>query len=81
MTWQDLDRLNIEYVKDLYSRYLSEWLSSNYSHMPPMDFTSYIEDLQQCEQCGEWEEELNDTEGLVNGGYGMICDSCWEDRG
>lgn len=38
-------------------------------------------DLKQCIQCEniELEEDMFDTEGIVNGGIGYICESCKED--
>jgi hypothetical protein len=37
--------------------------------------------LRKCHICNEWfeEDDLNDTEGLVNGGLGYVCDQCMED--
>lgn len=35
--------------------------------------------LQQCACCGEWFEKLNDTEGLINGNIGYVCDQCFKD--
>ena len=35
--------------------------------------------LYTCPQCGELVEELFDTEGLLNGGIGKVCEQCIED--
>ena len=35
--------------------------------------------LQQCDCCEEWFEELNDTEGMINGNIGYVCDQCFKD--
>lgn len=40
-----------------------------------------LTELEQCDCCGEWFEELNDTSGLVNGDIGYICDQCLKDNG
>lgn len=39
-------------------------------------------DVQKCNTCDnyELEEDLNDSEGMVNGNVGMICDQCLGDR-
>jgi len=38
-------------------------------------------DLEKCEMCGEYNlsEDLRDTEGMVNGGIGYVCESCIND--
>lgn len=40
-----------------------------------------LEEIQQCEICGEWfnEEELTDTTEYINGGCGYCCDQCIQD--
>lgn len=40
-----------------------------------------LTELEQCDCCEEWFEELNDTEGLVNGNIGYVCDQCLKDSG
>ena len=37
-------------------------------------------DLEQCDCCEEWFEELHDTEGLTNGNIGYVCDQCFKDN-
>ena len=39
-----------------------------------------IIELEQCDCCEEWFEELYDTEGLINGGIGFICEQCFKDN-
>lgn len=39
-----------------------------------------LEELEQCNLCGEWFNELTDTEGLINGGVGYVCEQCLEDN-
>lgn len=38
-------------------------------------------DLEKCEMCGSYNlsEDLRDTEGMVNGGIGNVCESCIND--
>jgi len=38
-------------------------------------------DLEKCEMCGSYNlsEDLRDTEGMVNGGIGYVCESCIND--
>ena len=40
-----------------------------------------IEELQKCDICHEYflEDELVDTEGMLNGGVGYACEQCIED--
>ena len=40
-----------------------------------------IEELKTCDICGEYnrEEDLEDTEGAVNGGIGYLCPQCIQD--
>lgn len=40
-----------------------------------------IEEMQECDYCGEWnlEEDLTDTEGLTGGGVGVYCCQCIKD--
>ena len=42
----------------------------------------YIDDLYICDICEnvEHEEFMHDTEAIVNGGVGYICESCMRDR-
>ncbi len=49
----------------------------------PICGSSNIEEMQECDYCGEWnkEDDLEDTEGLVGGGIGYLCPQCIEDCG
>lgn len=40
-----------------------------------------IEEMKECDYCGEWfkEDDLEDTEGAVNGGIGYLCEQCLQD--
>lgn len=38
-----------------------------------------IKKLEQCDCCGNYFEELIDTEGMVNGGIGYLCEQCCKD--
>ena len=40
------------------------------------------EELRKCDICDEWfsEDELEDTEGMINGSVGWCCEQCIEDR-
>jgi hypothetical protein len=40
------------------------------------------EDKEYCPLCNEemLDDYKVDTEGLINGGIGIICEQCWEDR-
>ena len=39
-----------------------------------------VEELVLCESCQEYckEDELHDTEGMINGGIGYVCEQCME---
>lgn len=50
-----------------------------YDVCPFCESTNYIE-LDLCECCGEWVDGLTDTEGMINGGIGMVCDQCLENN-
>ncbi len=41
-----------------------------------------IEELMQCDICGEFfeEDELIDTDGMVNGSVGYVCEQCLHDN-
>lgn len=38
--------------------------------------------MEQCNICKEWfeEDELIDTEGMINGSVGKVCEQCLEDN-
>ncbi len=38
--------------------------------------------IVKCPECGQlvFEDELIDTEGMVNGGIGKVCEQCIEDK-
>lgn len=40
-----------------------------------------IEEMRECDQCGEWTREcdLEDSEGLVGGNIGYLCPQCIQD--
>ncbi len=40
-----------------------------------------IEEMKECDRCGEFfrEDDLTDTEGLVGGGIGDLCFDCMRD--
>ena len=38
-----------------------------------------IKELEQCECCGNYFDELIDTDGMVNGGVGYLCEQCCKD--
>lgn len=40
-----------------------------------------IEEMKECDYCGEYnkEDDLQDTEGAVNGNVGYLCPQCIED--
>lgn len=73
MTWKDLTSENIERIKQLYIDYLVKIHS-----FKALSFEDFIEGLEQCSMCGEYELSANmfDTEGMIDGGIGLICPDC-----
>lgn len=53
-----------------------------YTVCPNCQSEGYLE-AKECDCCGEYffEEELTDTEGMVNGGVGYVCPGCLENGG
>lgn len=47
----------------------------------PICSSENIDELQVCDACGEFcqADELQDTEGAINGGIGYVCPQCIED--
>ena len=43
------------------------------------NFEDYLDELVKCEQCDEINErdKMIDTEQIVNGGVGLICEECY----
>ena len=76
MTWKDLNPQNIIEIKILYCNYLHK----NIGNPDRFSFEEYIENVEQCAMCGEydWSDNLIDTEGMINGGIGLVCESCRE---
>ena len=59
---------------------------SDYINLPTAEeslkaIVSHLEDLKECDVCGnvETDEYMHDTETMVNGGIGVICESCMRD--
>jgi hypothetical protein len=44
------------------------------------DAKNILENFSRCSSCDEWydRDELIDTEMMVGGGVGMVCESCVE---
>lgn len=44
-------------------------------------FEDFLEELTKCSACHNWikDDELEDTEGRLNGGIGRVCEQCIED--
>lgn len=53
-----------------------KWQKKTYTQL-----FDYIDDLYICDMCGEVEHEefMTATETMVNGGIGIICESCMRD--
>lgn len=71
------------YRNDSERRDLIEFLDENFD-VEGMDeelLITYIELYHKCAVCGEWtlEGDLYDTEGVIDGGIGEVCEQCWED--
>ena len=66
-----------EQIKDIIYDYLKKPLS----YRAKYGFEDYIEDLEKCSNCENVEEKdkMFDTEGIVDGGVGLVCESCFND--
>jgi hypothetical protein len=47
-----------------------------YENELPMEL---IDDVDYCDNCGEIDHEFTDTEGMIDLGIGVICNSCLRD--
>lgn len=47
-----------------------------------VSFEFYLQDYSRCESCENWflYDDLTDTEGMLNGGIGKVCEQCLEDN-
>lgn len=74
MSWMDLNQQNITEIKILYSQYVAK----NIGNVNRLSFEEFIGDIEQCSMCGCYElrDNLIDTEGMANGGFGLVCESC-----
>lgn len=82
MNYKQINKYNIEQIKDYYEEYLQKMVREHYSNYEPYTFGEFIEnELTICEQCGEvnLEDEMRDTTEMVNGGIGFRCEQCIED--
>lgn len=68
-------------IKQLINKYI-EWKSD----LDPLsramtNFDDFLSDYYKCEVCEEYDhiDNLINTEGLVNGGYGFAHQECYED--
>ena len=63
----------------------SEFSDSHYQVIPlcPYCKSEEVDEVEGdfCSMCGDFTSynDLEDTEGLTNGGIGKICPDCWED--
>ena len=73
------DICSAEQIKDIIYDYLKKPLS----YKAKYGFEDYIEELQKCsnDSCDNIEEKdkMFDTEGIADGGVGLICESCYND--
>lgn len=60
---------------------LEDYLTLPAEYRIKYTFEDYIADLRTCDNCKsiEREEDLYDTENMVNGGIGKICENCLND--
>lgn len=76
MTWEDLNKDNIEEVKELYIEYIQENKNSNYvSNL--LTFEQFIlTQLDKCTRCGKIERKEN-LKGIKD--YEDLCECCYDD--
>jgi hypothetical protein len=80
MEWFELNKDNIGTVQMWYRQYLKQHNEQHYSTIKPISFEGYMEShIENCDRCGEITNELFDTVGILNGGVGQVCETCWGD--
>lgn len=76
MTYKDLNKDNIELIKELYEDYIERFKESFYSDKELLDFMTFAElRLIKCPVCGEYEDCLNMTKARYDDIE--ICEDCW----
>lgn len=76
MTLKELYEIcSVEQIKSIIFDYITKPLE----YQTKYTFEDYIEELVKCEQCDEIYEKdmMIDTEQVVNGGIGLICEECY----
>jgi formylmethanofuran dehydrogenase subunit E len=71
-----------DYMYSKYNEYLESQKGSSYSFVRPTSFEEFmLNSFIQCDNCKAWVyvEDLQDTEGKLNGSIGKVCLQCYED--
>lgn len=76
MTWQDINKDNIEELKELYSEYLEENKQFNYTN-GLLTFEEFVESkVYYCARCGKYEliENLK-----IDYNSNLLCENCYDE--
>lgn len=76
MTWEDLNKDNIEWIKQLYEFYLDEHKDKEYTSNLKTLEEFMEEELVKCEKCGEWTTREYTTD--INGIFSYLCPECYD---
>lgn len=63
---------------DKYSAFHDYWIHYHSDALSYTDVTELLENFKQCSSCSQWfdSDELVDTEEMMGGGIGYVCEAC-----
>ena len=76
MTWEDLNKDNIEEIKELYIEYIQENKNNNYVSNLLIFEQFILTQLDKCTRCGKIERKEN-LKGIKD--YEDLCECCYDD--
>lgn len=74
MNWEDLNKDNIEEIKELYMEYIQDNKRDNYI-ANLLTFEEFIKELTKCERC----EKIITQSEVKSNGIQILCDCCYDD--
>ena len=74
MNWEDLNKDNIEEIKELYIEYIQENKKYNYT-ANLLTFEQFIKKLVKCDRCGKIIIESE----VKSNGIQLYCDCCYDE--
>lgn len=78
MTLKELyENCSAEQIKEIIFDYITKPLD----YKATFNFEDYLENLEKCNNCDNLEEKekMFDTEQIINGGVGLVCENCYKD--